>query len=117
MLQAAEQLADLGIHTMVMSMHTLKPIDEEAILKAAKQTRAIITVEEHRMIGGLGSACLEILSKTGYYNTPLQIMALSDSFSKIVGRREHLRQVSGLSVDSIRTCAEQVYRSIDYSHH
>lgn len=63
-LQAAETLADEGISVRVLDMHTLKPLDEMLVLKAAKETRCIVTTEEHNVIGGLGSAVSEYLSGT-----------------------------------------------------
>ncbi|MGC1105559.1 MAG: transketolase C-terminal domain-containing protein, partial [Candidatus Acidiferrales bacterium] len=61
--QAARMLASNGIHARVLSMHTIKPLDEDAILAAARETAAIITIEEHGIIGGLGSAVAEVLAE------------------------------------------------------
>lgn len=63
-LAAAEELAGEGIEARVIDMHTIKPLDVEAIIKAAKETRGIVTAEEHGIIGGLGSAVAEVLSTT-----------------------------------------------------
>jgi transketolase len=62
-LEAAEVLKREGIHTRVIEIHTLKPLDEEIVIKAAKETNGIVTVEEHSIIGGLGSAVAECLAK------------------------------------------------------
>ena len=64
-LPAAEALDRQGIHCRVVSMHTVKPIDREAIVKAARETGAIVTVEEHQLQGGLGSAVAEVLCDEG----------------------------------------------------
>lgn len=62
-LEAAKMLAELGIDARVINIHTIKPLDEELILKAAKETGKIVTVEEHSVIGGLGGAVAEVLSE------------------------------------------------------
>lgn len=62
-LEAAKMLAELGIDAKVINIHTIKPLDEELILKAAKETGKIVTVEEHSVIGGLGGAVAEVLSE------------------------------------------------------
>ncbi len=59
--QAADVLGERGIKTRVISMHTVKPLDEEAVLAAARETQAVFTVEEHSIIGGLGGAVAELL--------------------------------------------------------
>lgn len=64
-LQAASLLENKGIHARVLDMHTVKPLDVEAVRKAAQDTRLIVTVEEHSIIGGLGSAVAETLSESG----------------------------------------------------
>jgi len=62
---AANGLAKEGISARVLDMHTVSPIDEEAIIKAAKETKGIITAEDHLVIGGVGSAVAEVLAKNG----------------------------------------------------
>ena len=62
-LQAAELLAAEGIQARVINIHTLKPLDEELVLKAARETGCILTTEEHSVIGGLGSAVCELLGE------------------------------------------------------
>ena len=89
--QAAEELAQQGIQARVLSMHTLKPLHSEAVLAAVQQTKAIITVEEHSLIGGLGSAVTEALSALGYDGVPVQRLGLRDTFS---------REIGGLDADS-----------------
>lgn len=99
--QAAEQLAQEGIQALVLSMHTLKPLDSEAILAAVQQTKAIITVEEHSLIGGLGSAVTEALSALGYDDVSVQRLGLQDTFSREIGGQEYLRHLNGLSIEDI----------------
>ena len=62
-LSAADMLADQGLSVRVLDMHTIKPIDEEAIVRAAKETKGIVTAEEHTVLGGLGGAVAEVLAK------------------------------------------------------
>ena len=62
-LTAAEQLANEGISARVINMHTIKPIDRALVLDAAKETGAVVTAEEHNIIGGLGSAVAEVVSE------------------------------------------------------
>ena len=64
-LEAAEKLAADGIEAKVINMHTIKPLDEELVLAAAKETGKVVTVEEHSVIGGLGSAVCDVLEKYG----------------------------------------------------
>lgn len=62
-LQAAEMLAKDGINARVINMHTIKPLDKDLVIKAAKETGKIVTVEEHSVIGGLGSAVADVVSE------------------------------------------------------
>jgi len=100
-MQAAEQLARQGIQARVLSMPTIKPLDSEAVLAAAEQTKAIITVEEHSLIGGLGSAVAEVLAELGNSHTTFRRIGIKDEFCRQVGSQEYLRGIYGLSVDSI----------------
>jgi transketolase len=99
--QAADELAQQGIQARVLSMHTLKPLDTEAVLAAAQQTKAIITVEEHSLIGGLGSAVAEVLAELGNSHTTFRRIGIKDEFCQQVGSQEYLRGIYGLSVDGI----------------
>ena len=63
--QAARQMAELGLDIGVIDMHTIKPIDKEAIIEAAKRTGTIITVEDHNMNGGLGTIVADVLMEAG----------------------------------------------------
>jgi len=79
-LLAAELLEKDGIHARVINIHTLKPIDKEIIVKAASETGAIITAEEHQIIGGLGSAVAEVLVQ--HYPVPMEFIGMHDSFGE-----------------------------------
>ncbi|WP_119391055.1 transketolase family protein [Taklimakanibacter lacteus] len=77
-LDAAQLLAERGIEARVIDMHTLKPLDEAAIRKAAQETGAILTIEEHNITGGLGSAAAEVLVSEG--RIPFQRHGIPDEF-------------------------------------
>ena len=79
-LKAAEMLADKGINARVVNIHTIKPIDEDIIVKAAKETGRIFTVEEHSIIGGLGGAVAEVLSEE--CPTKLTRIGVRDTFGE-----------------------------------
>ena len=79
-LKAAQMLATEGISARVVDMHTIKPIDEEAIVKASIETGAIVTAEEHNVIGGLGSAVAEVL--TAKCLAPLERVGVEDCFGR-----------------------------------
>ena len=75
---AAEQLAAEGIHARVINIHTIKPLDEEIVLKAAKECGKVITAEEHNVIGGLGEAVCAVLSEK--QPTPVRRVGVQDVF-------------------------------------
>lgn len=86
-LKAQEELKKQGIEVRVIDMHTIKPIDKEIIIKCAKETKKLISVEDHNVIGGLGSAISEVLTKE--YPCKLEIMGIQDTFGKS-GKAEEL---------------------------
>jgi len=98
---AADRLADRGCDVRVLSMHTLKPLDGEAVVEAASQTGTIVTLEEHSVIGGLGGAVAETLSEAQLGNVRFQRIGLPSEFTKEVGDQEYLRRHYGLDVDSV----------------
>jgi len=97
-LQAAYQLADKGIFARVINMHTIKPIDEEIILKAAKETGAILAAEEHQITGGLGGAVAEVVVKN--YPVPMGFVGVNDRFGES-GQPEELMHKYGLTASRI----------------
>jgi transketolase len=84
--QAKEELAKEGIDIRVVDIHTIKPIDRELIVKCAKETKRIITIEEHSIIGGLGSAVCEVLSEE--YPTKVTRMGINDRFGTSAPAKE-----------------------------
>lgn len=99
--QAAQRLAREGIQARVLSMHTLKPLDEAAVLAAARETAAIATIEEHSVIGGLGSAVAEVLAESSELRVPFKRLGIPSTASILIGSQEYLRNAYSLSVDGI----------------
>jgi len=97
----AERLAQEGVQTRVLSMHTVKPLDTDAVLVAARETRAIVTIEEHSVIGGLGGAVAEVLAESDREKIVFKRVGLPSVFSSHVGSQEYLRAAHGLSEDQI----------------
>ncbi len=97
-LEAAERLAEDGIDAKVVNIHTIKPLDEELIIASAKETGKVVTVEEHSVIGGLGSAVCDVLSE----NAPTKVMKIgvNDTFGES-GPAAELIKKYGLDADSI----------------
>ncbi|MDN5331897.1 MAG: transketolase [Tepidanaerobacteraceae bacterium] len=100
-LKAAEILEKDGINAMVVNIHTIKPIDEEVILKAA-ECGAIVTAEEHSIIGGLGSAVAEVLSEKK--PVPIKRIGIKDVFG-MSGKPEELMKAYGLAAEDIAEAA------------
>ncbi len=98
---AVDRLANQGVHARVLSMHTVKPLDVDAVLAAARQTRIVVTLEEHSVIGGLGGAVAEVLCEADLDGVRFRRFGLPSQFDGVVGDQEYLRKLHGLDVDSI----------------
>lgn len=105
-LEASDILANEGINARVINIHTLKPLDTELLVNAAKETNAIVTVEEHSIIGGLGSAVAEALGEE--YPVPVLKVGVNDVFGES-GKPEELLKAYGLTAEAI---VEKVKKSI-----
>jgi transketolase len=99
--KVAERLAGQGIAARVLSMHTLKPFDTEAVLAAARETGAIATLEEHSVIGGLGSAVAEVLAEADGPRVPFRRIGLPSAFSPHIGSQEYMQGRHGLDEASV----------------
>lgn len=97
-LQAADQLIIEGISTRVIDMHTIKPLDGDTLLAAAKETKKIVTAEEHSIIGGLGGAVAEFLSIN--CPTPMAFVGQHDTFGES-GKPDELKQKYGMTATDI----------------
>ena len=107
-LSAAEQLHADGITARVISMHTLKPLDYASITAAATDTGAIITVEEHVVEGGLGSAVAEACMESGTPPRVFRRIGLRTGYSAVVGSQDYLRKYYGMDATAIAATARDV---------
>lgn len=105
-MEARNILSEEGINARVINIHTIKPIDSEIIIKAAKETGAIVTAEEHNVVGGLGSAVAEVLAQN--YPTPMKMVGVEDIFGRS-GKPKDLMEYYGLTAKNI---AEKVKEAI-----
>jgi len=103
-LEAAKLLQEEGINARVINIHTIKPIDADIIIKAAKETGAIVTAEEHSVIGGLGSAVAEVLAENA--PAPLVRVGIQDKFGKS-GKPAALLEEYGLTAKNIAAKAKE----------
>ena len=110
-LNAAEILEkEMNISVRIISMTTFKPLDKNIVLKAVKETKAIFTIEEHSLVGGLGSAVAEILAESKD-KILFRRITLPNEFCKEVGSQEYLREKNNLSVKGIKKTIEKIWRS------
>ena len=89
-----------------INIHTIKPLDKDIIIAAAKETGAIVTAEEHNIIGGLGSAVAEILAEMKNRRARLLRIGLHDQYAETVGSQSYLRDRYGLSAAKIASGIE-----------
>ena len=101
-------LGKKGIAARLISMHTIKPLDTAAIKKAAKETRAIFTLEEHNIMGGLGSAVAETFAEAGFGGV-FQRFGVPDVFTGVAGSNDFLRKLHGLSPEDISRKIVRIY--------
>ncbi len=104
-IEAAEALAEKGIRAEVINIHTIKPLDNELILKSVKKTGCIVSAEEHQMNGGLGDSVAQLLSR--HYPTPQEFVAVNDSFGES-GTPDELMKKYGLDTPNIIEAAVKV---------
>lgn len=96
-MEASRLLEERGINPTLYTVPTVKPIDRETIEECAKNYDFIVTVEEHNVIGGFGSAVSEVLAEMGGVRAKLLKIGINDTYSSIVGSQKYLRDVYGLS--------------------
>jgi len=104
-LEAAETLYNQGINAEVINIHTIKPLDANAIINSVKKTRCIVTAEEHNFLGGLGESVSRILAEN--IPTPQEFVATKDTFGES-GTPEQLMKKYGLDADAIVKAALKV---------
>jgi transketolase len=104
-LVAAEMLSERGISAEVINIHTIKPLDAEAILTSAKKTRCVVTAEEHQLNGGLGDSVAQVLARN--YPAPVEMIGVNDSFGES-GVPEELMEKYGLTAQNIVNAVDTV---------
>jgi transketolase len=102
---ASRRLEEKGIDARVINNHTVKPLDMETIIKAARETGAIVTAEEHQVFGGMGSAIAELLSEE--YPVPMRMIGVQDRFGES-GSPEELQKAFGLTHEDVINAVEKV---------
>lgn len=105
-LKAAEELSEIGIETMVINCHTIKPIDDIAITNAARICGSIVTLEEHQVYGGLGSAVSEVVSQG--HNVPIEFVGVRDEFGESAKTYQELWHKFGLTKENIVEAVKKV---------
>jgi len=106
-LQAAEVLNEKGISAQVINIHTIKPLDDEAILNSVKKTGCVVTAEEHNFLGGLGESVSRVLAQN--YPVPQEFIATNDTFGES-GTPEQLMEKYGLNANAITNAAHNVLK-------
>lgn len=106
-LQAAKKLEEEGIGAIVLNNHTVKPIDDKKIIELVKKCGAVVTVEEHNVLGGLGGAVAEVLAKN--YPTPIEFVGMQDCFGES-GKPDELIEKYGMGMESIVKAAKRAIK-------
>ncbi|MFC1960359.1 transketolase family protein [Chloroflexota bacterium] len=106
---AAENLAAKGIAARVVEIHTIKPIDADLIAQAAAETGAIVTAEEHSILGGLGGAVAEVVGQR--QPVPMEIVGIADTYARTAPDPETLMDAFGLSIADIEAAVERVIQN------
>lgn len=104
-IQAGEELEKIGIDAEIINIHTIKPLDEEAVLNSVRKTRCVVTAEEHNRLGGLGDSIAQLLAKK--QPTPQEYVAVDDSFGES-GTPAQLMEKYGLNAASIVLATKKV---------
>lgn len=104
-IEAGHALAAKGINAEIINIHTIKPLDNEAVLNSARKTRCVVTAEEHQMNGGLGDSIAQLLARN--LPTPLEMVAVNDSFGES-GTPDDLMKKYGLDTPDIIAAVERV---------
>jgi len=116
-LKASTELARHRIQSRVLSIHTVKPLDEQSLIRAARETGGIVTIEEHTVVGGLGAAVAEVLLENNAAPGFFYRVGLRDQFSSVVGSQAYLRQSFGLTAESIVSKVRELMASSATSHY
>ncbi len=104
-LKVAKKLDEEGKHVIVMNLATIKPLDKDAVIKIAHETRALVTVEEHQIHGGMGSAIAECLA--AHFPVPIEFIGVNDQFGQ-TGRPDELKEHYGMGEKDIYNASQRV---------
>ena len=106
-IQAGERLAEEGISAEIINIHTIKPLDEAAILESVAKTKCVVSAEEHSRLGGLGDSIAQVLMK--HNPVPMEYVAVNDTFGES-GKPDELLKKYGLDTDNIVEAAKRVLK-------
>lgn len=106
----SQKLKKEGINATTISMHTIKPLDQDLIIKYAKKTKRIFTIEEHNMIGGLGESVARVLCENKL-NATFKIFGIPDKYPDKIGNADYLRELAGLDEDTITKKIKEMIRN------
>jgi transketolase len=104
-IEAGQQLAEMGINAEIINIHTIKPLDAQAIIQSVKKTRCVVTAEEHQKNGGLGDSIAQLLATQ--FPAPIEMVAVNDSFGES-GTPDQLMTKYGLDAINIVEAAQKV---------
>lgn len=106
-IEAGEKLAEQGIDVEIINIHTIKPLDEQAVIKSVKKTGCVVTAEEHNRYGGLGDSIAQVLTRN--HPVPQEYVAVNDSFGES-GKPDQLMRKYGLEADDIVAAVQRVIK-------
>jgi transketolase len=106
--KVARRLAEQDLGVRLLSMHTIKPLDRDAVTRAATETRYVFTLEEHSVEGGLGGAVAEVMAEADPGHAPLKRIGLRPEFNKTVGDQNYLKAMHGLDEESVLKTIQQI---------
>jgi transketolase len=112
-LLAAAKLADEGIECRVVSLHTVKPLDTDVVLRAGRECRAVVTAEEHSVHGGLGEACAAMLMQAGVA-VPMKIVGIPDE-DTVTGAQADIFRHYGLTMEGLTKTATELLKHAEVS--
>ncbi len=104
-IEAGQQLAEKGIDAEIINIHTIKPLDKEAVLQSVRKTKCVVTAEEHMKNGGLGDSIAQVLAED--YPAPIEMVAVNDTFGES-GTPEQLLEKYGLGTTDVIAAVEKV---------
>jgi transketolase len=104
-IEAGQQLAEMGISAEIINIHTIKPLDAQAVLNSVRKTRCVVTAEEHQKNGGLGDSIAQLLGE--HFPAPIEMVAVNDSFGES-GTPDQLMKKYGLDTPNIIAAVQKV---------